>query len=387
MQRPPATVAIVHVVCPGSPTLDDAEPGHLTRPATHLTDRRALVARLMYTARRGRMLVLVTPILMFPGQSSRDAAMIERALSLEPEANTQLVREASDVLGRDLLAHYRADNPAIFATNRDIQVGVFLANHLHLQSLEHAGVRVQRSLGMSLGEYNHLVHIGALDFADALRLVDARGVAYDAGPDGMMAAIFPIPLPELESIVRRANEHGIVQIGNYNSPTQHVLSGERPAVEAALRMLDDEHLVEAAVIDERIPMHSRRFWPVVRTFLPALQKVPWQPIRQAYLPNVMGRHLSSPTPGDLIYLLTQHIWRPVRWRQSIDFLAQRYPDAVFVEVGPRTVLTGLLQRRWHPNPRLHTDARPDSDPRVGFEAAVRGTAGYMADTYTFASAA
>jgi len=117
-----------------------------------------------------------------------------------------------------------------------------------------------------------------------------------------MAAIFPTQLPHLESIVRRANEHGIVQIGNYNSPSQHVLSGERTAVEAALRILDDEHLVEAVVIDDRIPMHSKRFWPVVRTFLPALQKVPWQPIRHAYLPNVMGRHLSSPTPGDLIYV-------------------------------------------------------------------------------------
>jgi len=101
----------------------------------------------------------------------------------------------------------------------------------------------------------------------------------------------------------------------------------------------------------------------------------------------MGRFLSSPTPGDLIYLLTQHVWHPVRWRQSIDFLAQRYPDALFVEVGPRTVLTGLLQRSWHPNPRLHTDARPDSDPRAAFEAAVRGVTAHMADTYSFVSAA
>jgi len=61
-------------------------------------------------------------------------------------------------------------------------------------------------------------------------------------------------------VSRRANEHGIVQIGSYNSPSQHVLSGERTAVEAALRILDDEHLVEAVVIDDRIPMHSKRFW-------------------------------------------------------------------------------------------------------------------------------
>src|SRR5215204_905002 len=179
------------------------------------------------------MLAVMTPVLMFPGQSSRYPAMVERALSLAPEENTDLVREASDLLGRDLLAHYRTDNPDAFAASRDIQVGVFLSNHLHLRSLERVGLTAERSLGMSLGEYNHLVHIGALEFADALRLVDARGVAYDAGPAGAMAAIFPLELSDLESVVSRAREHGVLEIGNFNSPTQHVLSGEREAVEAA----------------------------------------------------------------------------------------------------------------------------------------------------------
>jgi [acyl-carrier-protein] S-malonyltransferase len=289
------------------------------------------------------------PILMFPGQSSRYAAMIEHALSLAPAPNSQLMREASDILGRNLLAHYHADNTAIFGTNRDIQVGVFLANHLHLQSLERRGITAERSLGLSLGEYNHLVHIGALDFAQALRLVDARGIAYDAGPDGVMAAVSPLALDELEPVVRRAQQRGTLEIGSYNSPTQHVLSGERAAVDAAQRILVDEHLVETVVVEDHIPMHSTRFWPVVPAFLPALQTVRWQSIRRPYLPNVVGRFLSTPTPGDFIYLLTQHVWRPVRWCQSIDFLAQRYSDAVFLEVGPRAVLSGLLQHERPPD--------------------------------------
>jgi malonyl CoA-acyl carrier protein transacylase len=329
-----------------------------------------------------RILVDVTPIFMFPGQSSRYPAMIERALSLAPMPNTQLLREASDVLGRDLLAHYRADNPTIFDTNRDIQVGVFLANHLHLQSLERAGITASRSLGLSLGEYNHLVHIGALDFADALQLVDARGEAYDAGPDGSMAAVFPLQVEELESVVSRARERGTLEIGSYNSPTQHVISGERAAVDAARRILEDEHVVETVVIEDRIPMHSRRFWPVVPAFLPALQKTPWRPVQRPYLPNVAGRFLSSPTAGDLIYLLTQHVWRAVRWRQSIEFLAERYPDATLVEVGPRAVLYGLLQRRWYASPKLHTDAARGEDPRSAFDAAVRGLRADAADLAT-----
>lgn len=317
------------------------------------------------------MLVPVTPILMFPGQSSRYPAMIEDALSLAPLPNAQLIRDASDILGRDLAAHYRAENPAIFATNRDVQVGVFLANHLHLLGLQRLGITADRSFGLSLGEYNHLVHIGALDFAQALRLVDARGIAYDRGPDGTMMAVFPLSLGEVEAVVWRAREHGTLDIGVYNSPTQHVLSGERAAVEAARRMFEDEYLVETVAIEDRIPMHSSQFWPVVRDFLPALQQVRWEPVRQPYLANVTGRYLLSPTSEDFVECLTQHVWRAVRWRQSLDFLAERSPGATFVEVGPRTVLTDLLHRRWHANPKLRTGTARGEDPRAAFDAAVR----------------
>ena len=317
------------------------------------------------------MLANVTPILMFPGQSSRDPAMIERALRLAPGPNTGLVLEASDILGRDLLSHYHADNPAVFATNRHVQVGVFLANHLHLRSLERAGITSELSLGLSLGEYNHLVHIGALSFEDALRLVDARGQAYDAGPEGAMAAVFPLDTPTLEAVVIRARAAGDLEIGGYNSPTQHVLSGERTAIEAAMHILDAEYSVEAVVIEPRIPMHSKTFWPVVRAFLPALQQVAWQPVRRPYLPNATGRFLRQPTAGELIYSLTLHVWRPVRWRRSIDLLAHLEPEAVFIEVGPRTVLSGLLQRRWRTHTKLHTDTVSDPDPASAFDAVVR----------------
>jgi [acyl-carrier-protein] S-malonyltransferase len=278
------------------------------------------------------MLVVVTPVLMFPGESSSHPVMIERALSTAP-ADVNLVREASEILGRDLLAHYRADNPAIFATQRDVQVGVFLANHLHLRHLEPRNIRAELSLGLGVGEYNHLVHIGALGFADAVRLVDARGRACEAGPDGAMVAVFPLELSRLESVVGRAKAYGTLEIGIYYSAALYVLSGERSALDVAGRMLDAEFRAETALVDPSLPMHSARFWPVVPAFLPALQQVPWQPIKRPYLPNAAGRFMSAPTPGDLIYSLTLQLWRPARWRQSLEFLTQRYPDATLIEVG------------------------------------------------------
>jgi [acyl-carrier-protein] S-malonyltransferase len=307
---------------------------------------------------------------MFPGERSRDSAMIERALQLSPDANTALMRAASEILGRDLLAHYHSDRPAILGTQRDTQVGVFLANHLHLRSLERAGVDADVSLGLGVGEYNHLVHIGALTFVEALRLVEARGVACDAGPGGAMAAVFPLEHGPLDAVVARALEQGKIEIGEYSSPTEHILSGERPAIEAAVRILRYEHLVEAVVLEPSVAMHSATFWPVVRTFLPALQQVRWQQIARPYLPNASGRTLRSPTPGDLIYALVLHVWRPVRWRESIDLLLRQYPGASFVEVGPRRILTSILQHHWARQPKLHTDPRPGEHPTRAFDTVV-----------------
>jgi [acyl-carrier-protein] S-malonyltransferase len=134
--------------------------------------------------------------------------MIARARTLCRAADEILAR-ASETLGRDLVAHPSRGAEA-FACNQDVQVGVFLASHLHLTALEALGVRADRSLGLSLGEYNHLVHIGALGFEDALALVAARGAIYDRSPKGMMAAVFPLPLGDLEEVVEAARAHGVI---------------------------------------------------------------------------------------------------------------------------------------------------------------------------------
>lgn len=294
-------------------------------------------------------------VFMFPGQSSRYPEMITRLLALRP-ANAVRVDQASSILGRDLRAQYRADHDGMYAHNRDVQVGVFLANHLFLETLAAEGITATHSLGLSLGEYNHLVHIGALSFEAALRVVNFRGDAYDRGPDGKMVSVFPIELDVLQSVVARVQTRGCVEIGNYNSPTQHVLSGERAAVDAVLALLEDECFIEGVEIEPKIPMHSSHFRPVAGLLREALESAPWQPVRLPYLPNVTGRFEPDPVPSRFVELLLRHVYSPVHWRESIDLLVDSLPGAVFVEVGPRSVLYNLLSPRWHKVERHKTDS-------------------------------
>ena len=295
----------------------------------------------------------MTTVFLFPGQSSIASDLFGTARAVDPVGTERLLAHASEVLGRDLAAHYAG--PDAFATNRDVQIGVFVCNVLHLQALRSAGVDAHLSLGLSLGEYAHLVHIGALDFAEALRLVDARGAAYDAGPDGMMAAVYPIGPDDLEPILAKASEKGFVAMSNKNAPTQQVIAGERVAVEEALRLLDEELFLQGRVIEERIPMHTERFKPVVDALRPALEAAAWKTPDRPYIPNTTAEIVSHPLPEHFVGCLSDHVWQPVLWQASIDAIRAKYPDAVFVEVGPRTILHDMLRKTWvGETPRFHT---------------------------------
>jgi [acyl-carrier-protein] S-malonyltransferase len=278
--------------------------------------------------------------------------MLDRVLEVWPEGK-RIALEASEALGRDLLSLYR--KPESFEKNRDIQVGVFLATHLHLGAIEAAGVQAELSLGLSLGEVNHLVHIGTLSFLDALALVDARGSVYDRGPRGMMVVLFPADLEMVVELVERARSFGTVEIANLNSPTQFVVAGETRAVTEVMRMAEEDYMLEPVVIDRQIPMHTSVFRSVAEELLPHLRARSWNQPRRPYISNVLGAFVDAPTPEIFIQLLERHVYSPVRWRDAIDAVVGRYPEAVFVEVGPRGVLYNLLQKRWHACKKYKTD--------------------------------
>jgi len=283
--------------------------------------------------------------------------MLDRILERWPDG-LAIVDRASSILGRDLLAHYRCGNDDALASNEDVQIGVFLTSYLHQRALAGHGVIADLSLGLSLGEYNHLVHIGAIEFEDALRLVSARGRLYDAGPDGMMASIFPLSEAEVSGYLEAVRPHGEVVCSNLNSPSQTVISGSRRAVREAMRLIEDEEAgVRAVVIDARLPMHAPCFAPVASAFRPHLLGAPWRLPNLPYIPNVGvdGDLLETPRPEEIVELLTRHVCSPVRWRDCIEGVVDRDPSARFVEVGPGRVLCNLMQRRWLKNEKHPTD--------------------------------
>lgn len=280
-------------------------------------------------------------MLLFGGQSSRDPAMFDRLEAAWPEVGHRARRTAAAVLGGD---------PTDFSSNRAIQVSVLAASLGWLELLTARGLRSDASAGLSLGEYAHLVDIGALRADDALALVEKRGALYDDGPDGAMAAVFPADWEELAPLVERVSAthgDGGLAAAVFNSPTQTVVGGSAEAVADLLAAAEEELWAQGVVVESRIPMHTPRFRPVAGPLARALEAAPWTGrARVPYLPNVTAVP-SSADASTVVDRLTRHVHEPVRWRDTVDGLVARYPDAVFLEVGPRTVLADLMRRRWH----------------------------------------
>jgi [acyl-carrier-protein] S-malonyltransferase len=280
----------------------------------------------------------MTIVYMFPGQNSRYPEMIDRLRQWR--GCDRILRDASDVLKRDLGSHYRSENPQMFSHNRDVQIGVFLAAYIFSERLAAEGIRPDASLGLSLGEYNHLVDIGALSFASALRLLDARGWAYENGPRGLMMSVFPCDREQVRQAL------GAADISIELSAKHFVIGGETAAVQAAAARLEEEAFVEARVIDAALPMHSRIFLPAANAFRGALEKTEWTPARKAYLPNVDGAFVIDARPEDFVDRLYRHVFNTVQWARSVAAIVNRYRDAALVEVGPGRVLYNAVSREY-----------------------------------------
>jgi [acyl-carrier-protein] S-malonyltransferase len=307
-------------------------------------------------------------VFLFPGQSSAGPDVLSRARRAHPAAE-RIADRARLVLGEARASEYLGAGGRL-RSNRDIQITVFLATQMYLAAMRAEGIEAGASLGLSLGEYSHLVHIGALDLDDALRLVDERGRCYDDAPAGIMATVLAVDHDTVAAVVDRARAHGPIVISNINAPTQHVIAGAEPAVTWAAAALEDEHLAHVTIIERRVPMHSPMMAPVAAAFAPALARAPWRVPSHAYLPNVGGAPIAKPTASDFIAHLARHVSEPVLWQRSVDRLVAAEPEAAFIEVGPGGVVHNMMGRAWRGVRRVRVDAPDQIDPREHFAATV-----------------
>ena len=167
---------------------------------------------------------------MFPGQSSAGPDIVSRACRrTRPPSRSPTSRvPCSGRRARQNISTRAEPGFAAIATRRSASSW---RHRCTWRRCAPRAIEAGSSLGLSLGEYSHLVHIGALDLDEALRLVDERGRCYDEAPPGIMATVLAVDHDTVASVVERARAlTAPIAISNVNAPTQHVIAGAEPAV-------------------------------------------------------------------------------------------------------------------------------------------------------------
>lgn len=279
---------------------------------------------------------------VFPGQGSQAVGM-GRDLYEGYAVARAVFEEADEALGFPL-SRLCFEGPAeelwLTYNTQPALLTVSVAAHRVLR--EH-GVEPAVVAGHSLGEYSALVAADALEFADAVRLVRARGqFMNDAVPagTGAMGAIIGLDAGVVEELCRRV-EAGFVEPATYNSPGQIVVAGETAAVDACLALARDAGARRVQRLSVSGPFHCRLLEPAGERLAEALSGVAVHDPRIPVIANVSAAPVT--TAEEVRTALIRQVSRPVLWEQSVRRLADMGVQWM-VEVGVGRVLCGLAKR-------------------------------------------
>lgn len=280
---------------------------------------------------------------LFPGQGSQFVGMGKDLVEKFREA-AGVFQEAERVLGFDLARICFEGPEDRLRETRFTQVAILTHSTSILRVIEGKAPRPASVAGHSVGEYAALVAAGSLSFEAALRLVSTRAQAMNAASlarPGAMAAIMGMPEENLEPLLAEGSKAGVVRAANYNSPVQIVVSGDREAVEAAVRAAPSFGAKRAVGLKVSGAFHSPLMETAAAELTRALRSTHFEPAAIPVVSNVTG--MPAREPGEIAALLERQLTSAVMWTQSIRYMADAGVTS-FVEVGPGNVLSGLVKR-------------------------------------------
>lgn len=280
---------------------------------------------------------------LFPGQGSQAVGMARDFY--EHSAAAKRVLDEAETAFPGLLA-LMWDGPLETLTlTENQQPALVAASAAAFAAYEEAGGTMpQFGAGHSLGEYSAYVAAGAISVADAVRIVNLRGrFMQDAVPagKGAMAAVMRAEVAVIQDLVQQVSTADEpVEVANYNSPQQTVISGTKTAVERVGALLAEQR-ARVVPLPVSAPFHSSLMQPAADRLAPYLTDAGWVAPRFTIVCNVTAEPLAdvAETPA----LLTQQITGSVRWTETVEKLAALGVTRA-IEFGSGKVLAGLLGR-------------------------------------------
>lgn len=283
--------------------------------------------------------------MVFPGQGSQAVGMLAELAEQFPVV-TETFKQASDVLGYDLWALTQQGPAEELNKTWQTQPALLAASVAiyRVWQQQYPALKPEIMAGHSLGEYSALVCAGAMDFQDAIKLVELRGkLMQQAVPEGT-GAMYAIIGLDNESIIKackEAEQGEVVSAVNFNSPGQVVIAGAKAAVERAAAACKEAGAKRALPLAVSVPSHCALMKPAADQLAVSLESIAVKTPETAVINNV---DVKTENEADAIRnALVRQLYSPVRWTETVEKMATNGIE-VLVEIGPGKVLTGLTSR-------------------------------------------
>lgn len=281
---------------------------------------------------------------VFPGQGSQYAGM-GRDVAEKYTAAKKVFDDIDAVLGYSIskLCFEGPDEQLKLTENTQPAI-LAVSSAIHAVLEELGATRRDLVAGHSLGEYSAIVSVGGLTPAEAAHIVHLRGKfmqdAVPVGTGGMAALIGP-SVDDARAICEEAAQGEVLSVANINAPGQIVIAGTKAAVDRAIAVAKQRGMRRALPLPVSAPFHCALMKPAEERLRPVLESAHVKDLWLSLVSNVDASPIGTATA--VRNALLRQVASPVRWVESIEKMIAMGVRR-FVEVGPGSVLAGLIKR-------------------------------------------